>query len=147
MEIGIDKIPYEFLDFPIVLGGKAMEYYGLRKAGNDIDLIISERDFENLEKILPRHSGIRDIDHFIRYKEFEMWTSIRQFNYEFYQQKAVRLDGFCVVSIERLVWLKALYVSEEKSINDLKLLSKYIMLKQYKKYLKKNANQLPNKES
>lgn len=136
MDIEIFKVPYKFLYYPLVIGGKAMEYYGLRKAGDDIDLILSEQDFDALQKQMPENVGTMDIDYCIRYCNFEMWKSIRYFGYDFYSKQAIPLDGFSVISIERLVWLKALYVNEEKSIRDLRLISEYVMRKQYKQYLK-----------
>lgn len=139
MDIGIQKIPYKFKDYPLVVGGKAMEYYGLRKAGNDIDLILSERDFTELLKILPENTGKMDMDSYIKFDNFEMWKSIRQFGHIFYNYQSIPMNGFSVISIERLVWLKALYVSEKKSIRDLELISKYVMQKQYKQYHKNNA--------
>jgi acyl-CoA synthetase (AMP-forming)/AMP-acid ligase II len=136
MDIEICKVPYKFLDNPLVIGGKAMEYYGLRKSGDDIDLILSERDFEALEKQMPQNAGQMDIDHCIRYRNFEMWKTIRNFGYEFYSKQAIPQNGFSVISVERLVWLKALYIKEEKSIRDLGFISDYVMRKQYKQYLK-----------
>ena len=35
---------------PILIGGMAMEYYGMRKAGADIDLVISEPDYQKLAR-------------------------------------------------------------------------------------------------
>ena len=42
--IELNKLDVYFEDKPIVIGGMAMEYYGLRKHGNDIDFIVSNRD-------------------------------------------------------------------------------------------------------
>lgn len=33
---------------PILIGGMAMEYYGMRKAGADIDLVICDVDYQKL---------------------------------------------------------------------------------------------------
>ena len=44
MELGLDVLQYTFIHKPLLFGGKAMEYYGLRKAGADIDLVIHEED-------------------------------------------------------------------------------------------------------
>ena len=34
--INVQKLGYEFLDKPVLVGGLAMEYYGLRKHGDDV---------------------------------------------------------------------------------------------------------------
>ena len=44
MDILLEKLDYQFQNKPLLIGGKAMEYYGLRRAGADIDLVISESD-------------------------------------------------------------------------------------------------------
>ena len=39
---------YEFRSRPLLIGGKAMEYYGLRKAGDDIDFVLAAEDHREL---------------------------------------------------------------------------------------------------
>jgi len=78
----IEKLNYQFQDKPLVIGGNAMEYYGLRKSGADIDLVISARDHENLRRQYPDH--IKDLygDIGICKFEFEIWNQICRFDYE-----------------------------------------------------------------
>jgi hypothetical protein len=59
MNIPLEKLAYQFHDKPLLIGGKAMEYYGLRKAGADIDLVISLGDHANLKHQYPHH--IKDL--------------------------------------------------------------------------------------
>ena len=42
MEITLD---YKFAYKPLLVGGGAMEYYGLRPRGADIDFILHEKDY------------------------------------------------------------------------------------------------------
>ena len=49
MEIDLKILEFNFLHKPLVIGGKAMEYYGLRKAVLDIDLVIHNEDHKNLK--------------------------------------------------------------------------------------------------
>ena len=62
MELEITKLDYQFLHKPLLVGGKAMEYYGLRKAGLDIDLVIHADDHyklkEKYQKISKIYMGI-----------------------------------------------------------------------------------------
>ena len=46
----LDKL-YQFQDKPILLGGGAMEYYDLRKTGHDLDIMISQRDKIEIQKL------------------------------------------------------------------------------------------------
>jgi hypothetical protein len=39
MEINLSVLNYKFMNKPLLIGGKAMEYYGLRKAGLDINSV------------------------------------------------------------------------------------------------------------
>ena len=50
LDIPLDTLAYPFREKPLLIGGKAMEYYGLRKAGDDIDLVISVADHTRLAK-------------------------------------------------------------------------------------------------
>ena len=42
-----------FLKKPILIGGMAMQYYGMRKSGADIDLIICNDDYLELAREYP----------------------------------------------------------------------------------------------
>jgi hypothetical protein len=53
--INIEELGYEFLDKPVIVGGLAMEYYGLRKHGDDIDFIVTERDYQRLKARFPNN--------------------------------------------------------------------------------------------
>ena len=48
--IDLKQLGIIFNDKPIVIGGMAMEYHGLRKHGDDIDFIVSNCDYLKLEK-------------------------------------------------------------------------------------------------
>ncbi|MHA1668327.1 MAG: hypothetical protein ACTSUR_06670 [Candidatus Heimdallarchaeaceae archaeon] len=53
MDINLSKLGYDFLSKPLVIGGRAMEYYNLRLSGKDVDLIITNEDYEQLVKKYP----------------------------------------------------------------------------------------------
>lgn len=53
MTIDLSVLKYSFTQKPLVVGGRAMEYYGLRKSGEDIDLIAPAVDVGNLIKQYP----------------------------------------------------------------------------------------------
>ena len=46
MDIDLTPLDFEFSSKPLLIGGKAKEYYGLRKAGADIDFVITAADYE-----------------------------------------------------------------------------------------------------
>jgi hypothetical protein len=50
LDIPLNKLNYSFRKKPLLVGGKAMEYYGLRQSGADIDFIADKEDVFNLIK-------------------------------------------------------------------------------------------------
>ncbi len=81
--IDLRKLDFQFSSKPLVIGGKAMEYYGLRPAGNDIHLIVTQRDYQRLAAKYPQ--SMREIwgDLGVCRDEFEIWRSICLFDYDF----------------------------------------------------------------
>lgn len=131
MNVPLQKLHYTFQDKPLLIGGLAMEYYGLRKSGADIDLVISARDHDNLRRQFPGH--IKDLygDLGICEFEFEIWNQICRFNYEELKDGAVEEDAFPVISLERLLFLKTLAIKEEKYYRDVLLLVDEILKRKY----------------
>jgi hypothetical protein len=131
VELPIEKLNYRFQDKPLVIGGNAMEYYGLRKSGADIDLVISARDHQNLLEQYPDH--IKDLygDIGICEFEFEIWNQICRYDYEDLKEGAVEEPSFLVISLEKLMFLKTLAIKEEKYYKDVLLLVDEILKRKY----------------
>ena len=110
MHIPLEKLNYSFQDKPLLIGGMAMQYYGLRKAGADIDLVISRRDHEQLIRIWPEH--VKDLYGDIGICEFgfEIWNQICRFNYDELLPGSIEEADFRVISLERLLFLKSLAI-------------------------------------
>lgn len=131
MKLTLEQLHYQFLDKPLLIGGKAMEYYGLRKSGADIDLVVSARDHENLRRQYPDH--IKDLygDLGICEFEFEIWNQICRYDYEELKEGAVEEPSFLVISLEQLLFLKTLAIKEEKYYKDVLLLIDEILKRKY----------------
>jgi hypothetical protein len=131
MNLPLEKLNYHFQDKPLLIGGKAMEYYGLRKSGADIDLVVSGRDHENLRRQYPEH--IKDLygDLGICEFEFEIWNQICRYDYEELKDGAIEEMTCLVISLERLLFLKTLAVKEEKYYKDVLLLVEEILKRKY----------------
>jgi hypothetical protein len=127
MIIDMSKLDYSFQSKPLLIGGKAMEYYGLRQAGADIDFVITPQDYACLAQKYPDH--LRDLwgDLGVCVYEFEIWKSICLFDYDFLSNAAVDAGDFLVISLERLLFLKALAMKIEKYHHDLELIVKKIL--------------------
>jgi hypothetical protein len=133
MNLNLSKLNFEFSQKPLLIGGKAMEYYGLRKAGADIDFVVSKIDHQKLSIQYPAH--IKDIygDKGVCEFEFELWNQICMFDYEYLKHEAIEEQDFLVVSLERLLFLKALAMHIPKYSEDLKLIVELVLKKAYRK--------------
>jgi hypothetical protein len=125
-------IGLQFKRKPLLIGGGAMEHYGLREKGDDTDFVVSEEDYREAAAKNPEHR--KDIfgDLGVVKEGFEVWRTIMLFDYDFLSQGAVDEEGHRVISLEKLLFLKALGIKEPKYERDLRLIVEKIILDQYK---------------
>jgi hypothetical protein len=133
MNIDFSKLNYAFKVKPLLIGGKAMEYYQLRKAGADIDFVIGSEDYERLAKLYPENTKDLFGDLGVCVHEFEFWKCILLFEYEFLARGAVERETIKIISLEKLLFLKALAISEAKYEQDVRLIVEKIHNIQYGK--------------
>jgi hypothetical protein len=122
MDVDLAKLNFTFQTRPLLIGGKAMEYYGLRLSGSDIDFVITAVDYQRLSQAYPDH--LRDLwgDLGVCVFEFEIWQSICLFDYEFLSAGALDQGEYRIISLEKLLFLKALAMKHEKYHRDLELI-------------------------
>lgn len=118
---------FTFTTKPFIIGGLAMEYYGLRKRGRDIDLIITNDDYINLSKKYPNNK--KDIwgDLGVVINDFEIWRSIALLDYCFYAEGSTEYNDYRVVSFDRLFFMRALALGVEKYKNDFELMKQHLL--------------------
>ena len=133
MFISLDQLSVEFSSKPLLIGGAAMEYYGLRSAGEDVDFVLSHEDHVALERKFP--DKVKDIhgDRGVCVSGLEFWDQICTFDYFHLRVGATEEDDYLVVSLDRLLFLKALAMEVPKSLNDLELIVGLILKKAYNK--------------
>ncbi len=124
LDIDLSRIKYTFKQKPLLIGGNAMEYYGLRKAGDDIDFVLALEDYEGLKEAYPEPEFHRDLfgDLGVIVHEFELWKWICSFDYDFLSEKAIEKKEYLIISLEKLLFLKALAMSKRKYRKDLILI-------------------------
>ena len=136
MRIDLTKLNFTFSSPPLLIGGMAMQYYGLRQSGADIDFVITRADYTRLAEQYP--DNLKDLwgDLGVCVFEFEIWQSICLFDYEHLSQGA--LDpaapgevAYRVISLEKLLFLKALAMKIDKYHADLELIVKKIQDEKY----------------
>ena len=108
-----------------------MEHYGLRQAGNDIDFVITTEDYKLLSQQYPDH--LRDLcgDLGVCVHEFEIWKSICLFNYADLSIGAIDMGTYLIISLEKLLFLKALGIKVDKYRKDLEMIVKKILDEKY----------------
>ena len=140
--IDLRKLDIKFNDKPIIVGGMAMEYYGIRKHGDDIDFIVSNCDYKKLETRYRDYRKDMWGDFGIMVNEYEMFRSMWKFDYQYFNNEAIEFDQYKVISIDMLFRMKVLAMdAEEKHKKDIELLKKYFMQyqnKEYSEYMEKN---------
>ncbi len=53
--IDLSGLHFDFQVRPLLIGGKAMQYYQLRRAGPDIDFVVAGPDYQRLAAQYPQH--------------------------------------------------------------------------------------------
>lgn len=131
MDIPLEKLAFQFQDKPLLIGGMAMEYYGLRKTGADIDLVISRADHARLRQQYPDH--VKDLYGDIGICEFgfEIWDQIARYDYAELKTGAIEEPELLVISLEQLLFLKTLAIKHEKYYRDVLLLVDEILRRKY----------------
>lgn len=135
MKIDLSKLNFTFQHKPLLIGGMAMEYYGIRKAGADIDFVIHPDDHARLVAQYPGH--IKDVygDIGVIEYEFEIWNTICTFGYDQLRKDAAEEDDYLIVSIEKLLMLKAIAMkADDKYRRDVELIADYIQDNAYHRY-------------
>lgn len=134
MDIPLNKLQYTFQKKPLLVGGKAMEYYGLRPAGADIDFIAAPADVLNLIQQYP--ARVKDLwgDLGVCPFEFEIWKSICLLTYADLCENAIDAGEFFVISLEKLLLMKALAMHIEKYRLDTQLIVQELLKRQYQSF-------------
>lgn len=129
-----DLLNFKFQYKPLLIGGLAMEYYDLRKAGNDIDFILNISDYNNLKKNLAsfKYSKLNNKlgDQGIAFRQIEMWSSAFNYQYQFLTTNAIEDHHSLIISLEKLLFLKSLDINKKKCRIDSRLLVEKILSNQ-----------------
>ena len=133
IKIDLKILDYDFIYKPLVIGGMAMEYYGLRKTGADIDLVIHNDDHTVLKRKFPDNIKNLAGDLGICEYDFEIWNQICTFDYDYLKPDAIDEGNYLIISPEKLLFLKALAMEKPKCQRDLEMIVEFILKKAYGK--------------
>jgi len=126
-------LDHKFKSKPLIVGGTAMEYYGIHRDEEDIDVVVSIDDMNVLWAKHPLYR--KDIwgDRAIIKDGYEVWESITLYDYVYLSKDAVVLEDRLIISLEKLLFLMALKLKEPKYWGDLHRLVDRITGIQYMK--------------
>lgn len=127
LTIDLAKLRYAFQTKPLLIGGKAKEFYGLRPAGNDIDFVVTRADYTALAALYPEHTKDLSGDLVVYIDEFELRTCLFLFDWNVLSTNAIETEHYQVISLEKLLFLKALAIEKPKNERDLRLIGKKIL--------------------
>ncbi len=133
LNIPLDQLGYRFKTPPLLVGGMAMEYYGLRAADAVIDFVVTRDDYAGLAALFPTQLKELAGDLGVFHERFELWTSIMLFDYDALAVDAIDSGAYRVISLEKLLLLKALGMDQAKNAIDALLLADRIRARQYGK--------------
>ena len=143
------ELNFAFKDKPLLIGGVAKEYYGIRKAGEDIDFVISKADFKRLVSVLKKQGlkfmkgehqqSYRDVpelyndfgDRGIFFHNFEIWDQIVKCDYALLSEGALEKAHVRIISLDKLLYLTAFAIHKPKYLEDLKRIVKHILKNKY----------------
>ena len=145
VRIKLDGLDYNFIHKPILIGGVALEYFGIRKSVHDIDFIISQDDKKILIDLgyeLNLFGGKTEYDvdatfTNIKNLDIDLAVSMNQYKYDFFIRNAKKIENenVLICSLEDLLLLKVLaseYSHEIKHQVDVTLIIKAIERQNYK---------------
>jgi hypothetical protein len=93
---GISLTKYKFKNKPLVLGGLALEYYGIRKTGHDYDYMVSPSDWKILKNKYPDQVNLfggkdeKDIDATLtnlNNTHVDLISTLYQYNYNYLKKE------------------------------------------------------------
>lgn len=129
--IDLDRLGHTFTKPPLVIGGMAMQWHGLRPAGADVDLVAPAADVEALLRRFPDRAKNLWGDLGVCPFEFEIWKTICTFDYDELSVGAIAAGEAVVASLETMMRLKAFAAALPKGRADLDLIVRRILDDRY----------------
>ena len=127
--VDFSHLEISFSSKPVIMGGTAMEYYGLRKRGMDIDCIVSNEDYHKLAEKYPENRKDMWGDLGLMIGQYELFRSVYRFDYDYFSEGAFEYDRYKVMSFEKLFFMKVLAFKNQPEVTkltrDFELMVKY----------------------
>jgi hypothetical protein len=123
MQLDLSKLDFVFSAKPLLIGGKAMEFYELRPAGEDVDLLVAEEDYFVLAQAHVGQVKTSGQDTGLIVNGYELWQSKLGAGYRYWSEDAIEQDEFLVLSLERLFLMKLSSKNSLRNLQDANLIA------------------------
>tara|TARA_A100001015_G_scaffold221287_1_gene249002 strand:- start:4580 stop:5017 length:438 start_codon:yes stop_codon:yes gene_type:complete len=134
----LKALQYNFIKPPLIVGGHAMEYYNVRKAGHDLDIMVSLNDWEVLKKKYPNTLNLfggqteDDVDATLNleHEEIDIIKTLWLHDYNELMEGSIDLGDVKVISLSNLLYIKAfpsITHNDNKSTEDVKSIIKKVI--------------------
>jgi len=107
---------------PILIGGAALAFHGVKPLDDDYDFIVSPKNFTQLQQVEDLKKLQMDDDLGLGIENFEFWLSIHGYQYDFWLEHAIDEEDFYVLSLEKLTFMTAMVADQPHYYQDLMLL-------------------------
>jgi hypothetical protein len=129
--IDLGKLGHVFTRPPLVIGGVAMQWHGLRPAGADVDLVAPAADVEALLHRFPDRAKNLWGDLGVCPFDFEIWKTICSYDYDELSVGAIPSGEVLVAGLETMMRLQAFASTQPKGRSDLDLIVRRILDDRY----------------
>jgi hypothetical protein len=109
------KLPCTFQHKPIIVGGRAMQHYGMRDGGDDIDMVVSQDDFKLLRLVYSTETGDYG-DERIKIDEYELYDGFFGVPYNLLKHGAVEQEDCLIASLPCLLYLSSFYSGDDSKL-------------------------------
>ncbi len=108
-----DTLGHTFMLKPLLVTGKAMEYYGLRQ-GNDYDFVVPQEEFRRLLGVFRERRFTTPLGETgIRVGSYEFYSSLYGLTYYQLEREAINQQDYLIIHLELLLFLKTLTTIHE----------------------------------
>lgn len=133
-EISLDRLGYTFTTPPLLIGGAAMGWHGLRAPGEAIEFVVTRADYEGLAARHPKQLKEQRGDLGVVVEPFALWTGACRYDYDALAVGAHDGGAYRVISLEKLLLLTCLRVTEDpNAVVDVLVITSRILDQQYGK--------------
>ena len=139
---GLSLTRNKFIYKPLIVGGLAMEYHGIRATGHDYDYVVSPSDWTLLKEQYIDNINLfggkteTDVDATINLNEIhvDLISTLFMYNYDELKKDSIEYESVHVISLEKLLFLKtlgAVYNDHQKSKEDQKRIVNVLVKQKY----------------